>query len=94
MGLRRIIQERDFFVLGRILGDWLRGWSEKDCGRLSQRLYDPAAYSGGILRITKREARALPELNRRALEGSDRAMLYPFLAWVEGRGLQWLMKAA
>jgi hypothetical protein len=61
---------------------------------LSQRLYDPAASSGGVLKLTKRECRALVEFNRRVAEEIPDALLYPFMAWVEGSGLQPLRKAA
>jgi hypothetical protein len=61
---------------------------------LSRRLYDPAAISGGIIKITKRECRALPEYNRRFIATRKGALLYPFLAWVEGCGLRHLRKAA
>jgi hypothetical protein len=87
MGIRRIIAERDFRAI-------VARWGEQDIISLSQRLYDPDAYSGGILKITKREYRALPELNRRVTATTPNAMLYPFNAWVEGRGLHHARRAA
>lgn len=64
-----------------------RGWDEQDIVRLSQRPHDPAAYSGGILKITEREYRALPERNRRVVASKGRVTVSPLLVWVEGRGL-------
>ena|ERR1700687_1508824 len=91
MGIRRIIAERSFRTtargLRRTAWEFLRGWGERDVISLSHRLYDPAAYSGGILKITKQEYHALPELNRRIMASTPNALLYPFYAWVEGRGL-------
>ena len=69
------------------------GYRERDVVSLGQRLYDPAASSGGVLKLTARECRALPELNRRTTESMPKAILYPFVAWVEGRGLRPLRKA-
>jgi len=70
-----------------------RGWDEQDIVRLSQRLYDPAAHSGGILTITEREYRALPEFNRRVIASKPQAVFHPLLAWVERRGLRLLRRA-
>jgi hypothetical protein len=70
-----------------------RGWNEQDLVRLGQRLDDPAAYSGGILKLTAREYRALPEFNRRVMANKPRAVFHPVLAWVEGRGLRLLRRA-
>jgi hypothetical protein len=71
MGIRRVIAERDFPAIAsrvrRIVWEFLRGWGERDIITLSQTQYDPAAYRGGILKISKREHRALPELNRRVM---------------------------
>jgi hypothetical protein len=67
---------------------------EQDILSLSQRLYDPAAYSGGIIKITKREYRALPELNRRVMASTPSAILYPIHAWVEVRGVRHAERAA
>ena len=98
MGIRRVIAERDFRTIAarlrKIAWEFLRGWGERDIISLSQRLYDPGAYSGGILKITKREYRALPELNRRVMANTSNAILYPFHAWVEGRGLRHSRRAA
>ena len=98
MGIRGVFAERDFRAivarLRRIAWEFLRGWGEQDIISLSQRLYDPVAYSGGILKIAKREYRALPELNRRVMANTPNAMLYPFHAWVEGRGLRHSRRAA
>ena len=98
MGVRRVIAERDFRAIAprlrEIAWEFLRGWGERDIISLSQRLYDPGAYSGGILKITKREYRALPELNRRVMASTPNALLYPFYAWVEGRGVRHAQRAA
>ena len=98
MGLVRMLAERDFPAIVRASLAGMRvltqGWDERDVISLSQRLYDPVAFSGGIIRITRRECRALPELNRRVMASTKGALLYPFLAWVEGRGLYPLRRAA
>ena len=73
--------------------NYWRGWNEQDIVRLSQRLDDPAAYSGGILKVTEREYRALPEFNRRVIANKPRAVFHPVLAWIEGRGLRLLRRA-
>ena len=73
--------------------NYWRGWNEQDLVRLSQRLDDPAAYSGGFLKLTEREYRALPEFNRRVMASTPRAVFHPVLAWVEGRGLRLLRRA-
>ena len=70
-----------------------RGWNEQDIIRLSHSLFDPAAYSGGILKITAREYRAWPEFNRRAIATTPGAIFHPVLAWVERRGLHRLRRA-
>jgi hypothetical protein len=98
MRLSRVIAERDLRAVGRAAirhwnGFW-RGWDERDVVSLSRRLYDPAAFSGGILKITKREYRALAVYNRRFIASRKGALLYPFLAWVEGNGLRPLRRAA
>lgn len=98
MGIRRIIAEGDFRAIvarpQRIAREFLQGWDERDVTSLSEKLYDPTAYSGGVLKITKREYRALPELNRRVMATTPKAMLFPFHAWVEGRGLRRARRAA
>ena len=70
-----------------------RGWNEQDIVRLSQRLFDPAAYSGGILKLTEREYRAWPEFNRRVIATTPGAVWHPVLAWVGRRGLRLLRRA-
>ena len=65
-----------------------RGWDEQDLVRLGEKLYDPAAYRGGVLRITEREYRALPEYNRRVLATTPGAVSHPLLVWVGRRGLR------
>ena len=80
--------------LRRIARDLLRGWSEQDFLSLSERLYDPAAYSGGMIKIKKREYCALSELNRRVMASDPKAILYPIHAWVEGRGICCAYRAA
>jgi hypothetical protein len=65
-----------------------RGWDEQDIVRLGEKLYDPAAYRGGVLRITEREYRALPEYNRRILATTPGAVSHPLLVWVGRRGLR------
>ena len=73
--------------------NYWRGFGEQDIVRLSRNLYDPAAYSGGILKITEREHRALPEFNRRVIASKPQAVFFPLLAWVERRGLRPLRRA-
>jgi len=65
-----------------------RGWDEQDLVRLGEKLYDPAAYRGGVLGITEREYRALPEYNRRVLATTPGAVSHPLLVWVGRRGLR------
>ena len=65
-----------------------RGWDEQDLVRLGEKLYDPAAYRGGVLGITEREYRALPEYNRRVLATTLGAVSHPLLVWVGRRGLR------
>jgi len=64
-----------------------RGWDEADFASLTRKLDDPAAYSGGIVKITKREYRAWAALNRSMLESRLPVLRSPLLAWVEGHGL-------
>jgi len=64
-----------------------RGWSEDDIELLEKRLDDPAAYSGGIVKMTKRQFRALEERNRRIAQTERALKISPLLVWVEGRGL-------
>lgn len=74
--------------------NWRRGFDENDLGRLRNKLYDPAAFSGGILPMTRRELNALPEINEFVMESAQgRAMLYEFLANIEGKGLRFLRRA-
>ena len=94
----RVIVGRDFRAAGRAFvrhwnGFW-RGWDERDIVSLSRRLYEPAAFSGGIIKITKREYRALAVYNRRFITSRKGALLCPFLAWVDGYGLRPLRRAA
>jgi hypothetical protein len=70
-----------------------RGWNEQDLVRLGQSLSSPAAYSGGILKLSEREYRAWPEYNRRVIAATPGAVWHPVLAWVEGRGLRPLRRA-
>jgi hypothetical protein len=92
MGVATIFEKSAFYRVLRQPRDAWRDWSEQDVISLNQRLYDPTAYSGGAIKITRREYRALPELNRRVMSNMKGALLYPFLAWVEGRGLYPLRK--
>jgi hypothetical protein len=64
-----------------------RGWDEGDIASLARKLDDPAAYSGGIVKITKREYRAWAVLNRSILESKQPVSRAPLLAWVDGGGL-------
>ena len=70
-----------------------RGWNEQDLVRLGQGLDDPAAYGGGVLRLTEREYRAWPEFNRRVIAATPGALFHSVLAWVERRGLRLLRVA-
>ena len=70
-----------------------RGWNEQDIDRLGQKLGDPAGYDGGVLRLTEREYRALPEFNRRVIAATPAAVFHSVLAWVERRGLRLLRVA-
>jgi hypothetical protein len=71
-----------------------RGWDEKDLVCLRQKLHDPGAYRGGVLRLTEREYRALPEYNRRIMATTPGAVFHPLLVWVERRGLRQSRRAA
>jgi hypothetical protein len=73
--------------------NYWRGWNEQDIVRLGQRLDDPAAYGGGVLKLTEREYRALPEFNRRVIAATPGAVFHSVLAWVERRGLRLLRVA-
>jgi len=64
-----------------------RGWSEEDIEVLERRLNDPTAYSGGIVKLTKRQFRALEERNRRIAQSERTLRISSLLVWVEGRGL-------
>jgi hypothetical protein len=81
------ISNRLFRGIDRLAGQAWRGWGEADISSLIRKLDDPAAYSGGIVKITNREYRAWAELNRRMLESNLPVLRSPLLAWVEGRGL-------
>jgi hypothetical protein len=70
-----------------------RGWDEQDIVRLGQRLDDPAAYGGGVLKLTAREYRAIPEFNRRVFAATPGAVFHSVLAWIERRGLRLLRVA-
>jgi hypothetical protein len=54
---------------------------------LERRLNDPAAYTDGMLKLTRRQFRALKERNRRVEVRKGTAAASPLLVWVEGRGL-------
>jgi hypothetical protein len=75
-------------ALGRVVRDWWRGWSDRDAHSLNERLYDYRCFKDGMLKVTVREFRALPELNRRAAARENPAVTISIiLLWVEGRGL-------
>jgi hypothetical protein len=87
MGARRIVRElgiRRAWETVRSLRPW---WDEADLASLSRKLDDPRYYNGGIVRITAKEHRAWPELNRRIMASNKRAPRSPLLAWVAGRGV-------
>jgi hypothetical protein len=87
----RIIRKPSVSAIDTGLFDFLRCWDERDT--LNRKLYDASAHSGGILKISQRGAQALPEHNSRVMANMKGALLFPFLAWVEGRGLRHLRKA-
>ena len=90
MGLRSIIADRDFRRVAASVRDIWRGWSEADKAMLERKLRDPGGHwSGGILKLTARECRALVELNQRAARG---AVASPLLVWVEGLGLRQMVR--
>lgn len=67
--------------------DFWRGWKDSDVNDLSRKLDDSNFYDGGIVRITNREFKAWPELDRRIMANDKRPTRASLLAWVEGRGL-------
>jgi hypothetical protein len=81
------ITNRVFRGIDRFARQAWRGWGEADIASLTRKLDDPAAYSGGIVKITNREYRAWCALNRSMLESRLPVLRSPLLAWVEGRGL-------
>jgi len=88
MGIRRIVGELDFRRAWHVARSYRPWWGELDVASLSRKLDDPGFYSGGgIVRITAKEHRAWPELNRRLMASNKRALRSPLLAWVDGRGL-------
>lgn len=87
MGVRRVVEERDFRRVWEIIRLYRPWWTELDVASLSRKLDNPHYYSGGIVSITAREHRAWPELNRRIAASSKRTLRAPLLAWVDGRGL-------
>lgn len=64
-----------------------RGWDEKDIETLAEKLDDNRSYHGGLLRLTEREYRALPELNRRVAAKRQQVVTSPLIVWVQERGL-------
>ena len=88
LGALRIVANLDFRRVAEIARVRWRGWNESDLSSLGRKLDDPLCYSGGIVKITAREYRAWAEFNRRVTAGSERPLQAPLLAWVEGRGLQ------
>ena len=86
MGLLRVIVERDFRSVARHARGYWPIW--RDLDGLSKRLDDPAWwFSGGIVKVTRPQFRALPERNRRVVASKDSVTISPLLVWVEGRGL-------
>ncbi len=66
VGLQRVIAKLTFHnVAVRVRGYWL-GWYERDLVSLCKTLDDPMAYSGGIVKLSKRQYRAL----RNAIDAS------------------------
>ena len=66
---------------------YCRGWDEGDIESLQERMADPTSYSGGILKLSMRQFRALQERNRRIDQRKRAATASPLLVWIEGRGL-------
>jgi hypothetical protein len=64
-----------------------RGWDEGDIAALQERMNDPTAYNGGILKLSERQFRALQERNRRIGQRKRAATASPLLVWIERRGL-------
>ncbi|HLZ06179.1 MAG TPA: hypothetical protein VKR55_29020 [Bradyrhizobium sp.] len=52
-----------------------------------RKLDEPHFYDGGLLKLTDREYRALPELNRRVTAAKQNALTSPLVVWVQERGL-------
>jgi hypothetical protein len=57
-----------------------RGWGDADVASLTRKLDDPAAYSGGIVKISVKEYRALAELNRSIQKSKLPELRSPLLA--------------
>jgi hypothetical protein len=72
--------------------DYFRGWREEDLLGLAKRLDNYVAYNDGIIKLTRREYRALRTLNCREAARLGVVDPSPFLAWVEGSGLRRLVR--
>jgi hypothetical protein len=78
MGIVRVVTERDLSRVAASLSEFHRGWSDVDKISLKAKLTNPGPYwNAGILRLTRREYRALQT------EGYSA----PLLVWCDDYGL-------
>jgi hypothetical protein len=74
--------------IGRIWRDWRRGWGEADLARLREKLDDPKAWSGSVIRLTPRAYRALHRHNVEMTQSAEARAISPLTVWVEGFGVR------